>query len=48
MNMKHLMTVAAIIMGVMCDAQSINDLDFLIGKWQVSEVVAEGTDREYT
>ena len=29
------------------DAQSIKDLGFLIGKWEVSEIVYAGTDKEY-
>ncbi len=30
------------------NAQSIRDLDFLVGRWEVSEIVFAGTDREYT
>lgn len=29
------------------NAQSVKDLDFLIGKWEVSEIVYAGTDKEY-
>ncbi len=29
-------------------AQSINDLDFLIGEWEVLETILPGTEKEYT
>lgn len=29
------------------NAQSIKDLDFLVGKWEVREIVFAGTDKEY-
>ena len=29
-------------------AQSINDLDFLIGEWEVHETIYPGTEKEYT
>lgn len=46
--MKKILTIAVGIMATstLC-GQSIKDLDFLVGTWDVSEVVYPGSDREY-
>jgi len=47
-NMRRiLITVCTLIVSTTIDAQSIKDLDFLVGSWKVSEVVFPGSDREY-
>lgn len=46
--MKRLLTILFLAGVCHSNAQSIKDLDFLIGKWEVSEIVAAGTENEYT
>ncbi|MEP5611435.1 MAG: hypothetical protein ABJP45_04265 [Cyclobacteriaceae bacterium] len=46
--MKILIIAIGMMATIHLHAQSIKDLDFLIGKWKVSEIVAAGTDKEYT
>ncbi len=46
--MKQATTILFMMLGMtLASAQSIKDLDFLVGKWEVSEIVYAGTDREY-
>ncbi len=48
MKSKQISTILFMIFGVtLASAQSIQDLNFLVGKWEVSEIVYAGTDKEY-
>ncbi len=42
-----IVTITLLSTSQVLQSQSIKDLDFLIGKWEVSEVVYPGTDKEY-
>ena len=45
---KHTITILFAIITLTCASQSIRDLDFLIGKWEVNETIYPGTEKEYT
>lgn len=46
-KMKQIFATLLILGFLNSYSQSIMDLDFLIGKWEVSEIVAAGTENEY-
>ena len=46
--MKKLMTIILCAISTSLFSQSIKDLDFLIGEWEVKETLYPGTDREWT
>ncbi|MEQ8715880.1 MAG: hypothetical protein RIC80_22900 [Cyclobacteriaceae bacterium] len=46
--MKNIMTMTlALVASFTLNAQDINDLDFLIGSWEVTETLYPGTDRTW-
>ncbi len=45
---KITLFIVLVSMATMTSAQSINDLDFLIGHWEVKETLFPGTDKSYT
>ncbi|MDW3195623.1 MAG: hypothetical protein R8G66_24820 [Cytophagales bacterium] len=46
--MQRLIFLVLIGVGTSLQAQSIKDLDFLIGEWEVLETIYPGTDKAYT
>lgn len=46
--MKKYIILVLLVWGGELDAQSIRDLNFLIGDWKVKETLFPGTDRSYT
>lgn len=44
---KTITTTLFMIAAISCSSQSIKDLDFLIGTWQVEETILPGRDNEY-
>ncbi|MEO9485858.1 MAG: hypothetical protein ABJG47_20540 [Ekhidna sp.] len=46
--MKQLMTIILCVIGTSALSQSIKDLDFLIGEWEVKETLYPGTERTWT
>ena len=47
MKKSILGTICIVCLSLSTDAQSIKDLDFLIGSWEIVETIFPGTDREY-
>ncbi|MEQ8928110.1 MAG: hypothetical protein RLO81_19995 [Fulvivirga sp.] len=45
--MKNLLTLLFLFSIALASGQSIKDLDFLIGEWEVEETIMPGTDKEY-
>lgn len=45
---KIKLSTVLVCISIMSSAQSITDLDFLIGNWWVNETLFPGTDRSYT
>jgi len=46
--MKNYIILVFLIVSSQVHAQSIKDLDFLIGNWKVNETIFPGTDKSYT